>query len=108
MYISTPCPKCKKQVCIDLTITEKLTPATAESTILDVDIVDTCTASDLARDVLNVVSDHIYDGISTHELCRILHDKFRILEQYCCEIVQYIKIELSMYSPDGVHLKYVP
>jgi len=81
LYISTPCPKCKKHVCIDLTITEKLTPATAESTILDVDIVDTCTASDLARDVLNVVSDHIYDGISTHELCRILHDKFKILEQ---------------------------
>ena len=78
MYISTLCPHCEKQVYIDLAITEKLTPAAAESTILSVDIVETCKASDLAKDVLNVVVDHIYDGISTHDLCRILQDQFRI------------------------------
>ena len=45
--------------------------------------------------------------MTTLELCKILKDKFGILEQYCCDIVQRLKVELDMYSPDHRHLYFV-
>ncbi len=107
MYIKTKCPTCGGSVCLDLLIQESVRPANAESEIIDVQVMDACTASELARDVLKELSGYIYDGISKTELCHILKDKFRILDRYCCDIIQQIKIELSMYCHDGVHLKYV-
>gem|GEM_PF-4195980 len=39
----------------------------------------------------------MYNGISTNELCKVLKGKFGVLEQYCCDLVQRLKIELDMY-----------
>lgn len=106
MYVKTICPTCGEPVCLDLLVREKVFLHTSE--IIDVQVLDTCTASELARDVIRELSSYVYDGITKNELCRILKDKFRILERYCCDIIQQIKIELGMYCNDGIHLKYVP
>lgn len=106
MYVKTKCPTCGEPVCLDLLISEKVSLHSTE--IIDVQVLDTCTASELARGVISELAAHVYDGITKAELCRILKDKFRILERYCCDIIQQLKIELGLYCKDGIHLKYIP
>lgn len=108
MYIKTICPVCGEPVCHDLLIREKVKLSTVpETEIIDVQVLDNCTVEGLSHEVLVLLSRYVYNGISTNELCRILKDKFRILERYCCDIVQRLKIELDMYFPDRQHLYYV-
>lgn len=109
MYIKTICPTCGESSYHDLLIhrRETICAGVSSKRVVDVEIVDTCTAQELSHAVLKALSGYVYNGISTRELCRILKDKFRILERYCCDIVQRLKIELDMYCPDGEHLCFV-
>ncbi len=108
MYIKTICPVCGEPVCHDLLIREKVKLSKVpETEIIDVQVLDSCTVDELSHEVLMSLSRYVYNGISTNELCRILKDKFRILERYCCDIVQRLKIELDMYCPDRQHLYFV-
>lgn len=75
--------------------------------VSDIEVVDSLTEEELAHEVLKVLSNHIYNGISTSELCRILKEKFGILARYCCDLIQRLKIELDMYCPDHQHLYFV-
>lgn len=110
MYIKTACPICKSPLCVDLLTRERMLAEGSfpPTETFDIEVMDTCTLQDLARSVISELAGHIYDGIPKTELCRILKDKFRILERYCCDIIQQIKLELGLYCHDGVHLKYVP
>ncbi|WP_370575443.1 hypothetical protein [Methanomethylovorans sp.] len=109
MYIRTVCPTCGEVVYHNLRIHERETIRASNSfiEIMDIGTLDSCTAEDLAHDALKVLSNHIYDGIFTSELCRILKEKFGILARHCCDIVQQLKIELNMYCPDRQHSYYV-
>ena len=107
VYIKTICPTCGEPVLSDLAISYEI-PWGVVSRIVDVEVVDACTLQDLARSVIRELAGHIYDGITKTELCRILKDKFRILERHCCDIIQQIKLELGLYCKDGVHLNFVP
>ena len=62
---------------------------------------------ELVQLVINELWVVMYNWISTNEVCKILKDKFGVLEQYCCDLVQQLKIELDMYCPDRQHLYYV-
>lgn len=110
MYIKTVCPICKSPNCADIVVRDVILEEGAfpPTEIIDIEVVDTCTMQELARDVIQQLAGYVYDGITKTELCRILKDKFRILERYCCDIIQQLKIELGLYCKDGVHLKYVP
>lgn len=109
MYIRTICPTCGEVLYHNLRIHEWETISGSNSTreITDIETLDSCTAEDLSHEILQVLSNHIYDGIPTNELCRILKEKFGILARHCCDIVQRLKIELDMYCPDHQHLYFV-
>jgi hypothetical protein len=77
------------------------------SWITSAEVTDACSPEELAEHATRELSKHVYNGITTHELCKILRDKFGILEQYCCDIVQLLKIRMDMYCPDRQHLYYV-
>ena len=90
-----------------LRVLEEIRKQKTTFSVASVDVTDTVSEEQLAHEVLKVLRSHIYNGISTHELCRILRDRFGVLEQYCCDIVQLLKIEMNMYCPDRQHLYYV-
>ena len=72
-----------------------------------INLVDSVEAEKLALDILRDLQGYVYDGITTRQLCKLLKDKFGVAFQYCCDIVQRLKIELDMYCPDKQHLYYV-
>lgn len=81
MYIMVEDPETGKRLYADISIHEKMLGKGAfpPTEIVDIKVMDTCTADELARDVVRGLPAHIYDGITKIELCRILKDKFRIL-----------------------------
>jgi len=109
MYIKTKCPICGGHPFHDLTIYEKETLVKGRSTreIVKIDVTDSCSPEELSEHVVRELSGHVYDGITALELCKILREKFGVLEQYCCDIVQLLKIRMHMYCPDRQHLYYV-
>ncbi len=109
MYIKSNCPICGGAILHDLRICEKETIIADTSTreIHRIDVLDICTPEELAISAMHELASHVYNGISTNELCKILREKFGVLEQYCCDLVQQLKIELDMYCPDRQHLYYV-
>ncbi|WP_319507171.1 hypothetical protein [uncultured Methanolobus sp.] len=76
-------------------------------TITGIEITDTKSEEELVQCIINELQGIMYNGISTNELCKILKEKLSVLEQYCCDLVQQLKIELDMYCPDRQHLYYV-
>ncbi|TGC07404.1 hypothetical protein [Methanolobus halotolerans] len=109
MYIRTPCAVCGENSFHNVRMRRRTLFLGDKriSWIMGADVTDSCTPEELARSALYVLADHVYNGISTNELCKILKEKFGVLEQYCCDLVQQLKIELDMYCPDRQHLYYV-
>jgi hypothetical protein len=103
MYIKTKCPACGDEHYHNI----RLSRVISTSEIVAAEITDTCSKEELASSVLHELANHVYNGISTHELCKMLKDQFGVLEQYCCDIVQQLKIEMDMYCPDRQHLYFV-
>ncbi|MCQ1535019.1 hypothetical protein FTO70_04810 [Methanosarcina sp. KYL-1] len=77
------------------------------SEVIAAETADICSPEELATSVLHELAGHIYNGMTTSELCKILGDKFGVLEQYYCDIVQRLKVEPDMYCPDHQHLYFV-
>jgi len=109
MYIKTKCATCGERSFHNIRFNRRnlILGDIRISWLTDAEVTDSCTPSELADSVLHELADHVYNGISTHELCKILREKFGVLEQYCCDLVQKLKIELDMYCPDRQHLYYV-
>ncbi|AFV22763.1 hypothetical protein Mpsy_0552 [Methanolobus psychrophilus R15] len=109
MYIKTNIPAYGGKLYHNLRIYERETIIEGRSTreIYRIDVLDTCTPEELARSAMRALAGYVYNGISTNELCKILREKFGVLDQYCCDLVQQLKIELDMYCPDRQHLYYV-
>lgn len=109
MYVKTQCPICGEGSYhnLRLRVVEEIKKHRSIFTLSDVDVTDTVTEEELAHEVLVVLRAHLYNGISTVELCRILKDKFGILARHCCDIIQRLKIEMDMYCPDKQHLYFV-
>ena len=109
MYVKTPCPICGEDSFHYIKLHRRSVFLGDKNTswITAAEVTDTCGPEELAESVLHELSTHVYNGITTFELCKILREKFGVLEQYCCDIVQLLKIELDMYCPDRQHLYYV-
>ncbi|WP_406660932.1 hypothetical protein V7O66_13995 [Methanolobus sp. ZRKC3] len=109
VYIKTTCPTCGDHSFHHVRLHRLTTfhKNKVKSEITSAEVTDSCTPEELATSVLHELAGHVYNGMATLELCKILKDKFGILEQYCCDIVQRLKVELDMYSPDHQHLYFV-
>ncbi len=109
MYIKTKCPICGEDSFNCIRLYQKIVYLGDRkiSWVTSAEVTDTCSPEELASSVLYELSNHVYNGITTNELCKILRDKFGVLEQYCCDIVQLLKIRMHMYCPDRQHLYYV-
>lgn len=112
-YINTRCTKCGnldyhnlKLYCIEQIRFDGKTDIHSYK-IRDIEVTDTVSQEEFAESVLHELADHVYNGITTKELCRILERQFGVMARYCCDVIQRLKIELDMYCPDHNHLYYV-
>jgi hypothetical protein len=114
MYIHTQCKYCKRDNWHDIAVnalehrtTYSDGSQTTDYTIIDLEVDESITEEELAASILRELQGHVYNGITTRQLCKILKDNFGVAFRYCCDIVQRLKIELDMYCPDRQHLYYV-
>jgi hypothetical protein len=75
--------------------------------VKNIDVMDTIAIEDLVRDIIHTLRFSITDGIHIEELCTLIKTKFGIAKAYCYDIIEQIKIELDLYSPDKQHLYFV-
>lgn len=68
---------------------------------------DSASANQLADDIIVSLQEHLYNGITIKKLCKMLHDIYGIVEDYCCDMIQRLKLKLCMYCPDRCHLYFV-
>lgn len=74
---------------------------------MDAELKETVSADKLVDDILSSLAEHLYNGITIKKLCKMLHDIYGIVEDFCCDMIQKIKYELCMYCPDRCHLYFV-
>lgn len=114
MYIRTYCPNCKQANYhgININVLAHTTTFSDRSRAIrylveNIDVDDTISEEDMAVAVLRELEGHVYNGITTRELCHILMDCFGVVAAHCCDLVQKLKIDLDMYCPDRRHLYFV-
>lgn len=61
---------------------------------------ETTSEKEIAVSVMQELRGHVYDGITTCELCRVLKEYFGVVAVYCCDLIQKMKIELDRYCPE--------
>jgi hypothetical protein len=113
VYIKAICPQCKNPVyphvelhCIEKTVQSDLDGASRYA-VEYIEVKDILTEEAMVRHVLHTIQVYLSDGIEVQELCQILKKYYGIASAYCCDLIQTIKIELDMYSPDHRHLYFV-
>ncbi|WP_048065827.1 hypothetical protein [Methanosarcina acetivorans] len=111
MYVKTICPVCRNpafhQIALLLETSSQDPDSAAKYAMENIEVRESVAAEDFVRDVLCTIREYLHDGITTRELCRILKKYYGIATSCCCDLVQRIKIELDMYSPDRRHLYFV-
>lgn len=112
LFIRTCCTQCNnpdyhniKLHALEHTVFDDLTNA-CRYTIEYIEVADTLSEEELAARILKEVRGVLHNGIDIKELCRIIKEYFGVAANYCCDIIQRIKLEAGMYSPDRVHLYY--
>lgn len=80
--------------------------AACRYTINKIEVTDSVSEEELASTILYEIQNQIEDGVSVRQLCRIITDYYGVASNYCCDLIQRIKLELGMYCPDGGHLYY--
>jgi hypothetical protein len=75
--------------------------------VKNIDVMETIAIEDLVRDIIRTLRVSIIDGIRIEELCTLIKKTFGIAKIYCYDIIEQIKIELDLYSPDKQHLYFV-
>ncbi|MBE0522485.1 MAG: hypothetical protein IBX39_09515 [Candidatus Methanoperedenaceae archaeon] len=112
MYIRTSCSNCKKieyhNVKIDAIETMVFNDYEKASSyiIKNINVCDSVSEEELAERVLKEIKPMLQDGTNIIELCRIIQSCFGVASTYCCDLIQRIKLEAGMYSPDKAHLYY--
>lgn len=72
----------------------------------DIYLEDTASEEIFAAQIIRGIKNHIKDGIHIHDLCKILVDLYGVAKNFCCDMIQKIKLELCLYSPDRQRLYY--
>lgn len=105
MYKQSICPYCNKPFYENLRI--HVLEQSGTYTLSQINACEIVTEEELAQSIIHELAGNVYDGITTAELCKILDRQFGLASKYCCDLIQRIKLELDMYSPDRQHLYYV-
>jgi hypothetical protein len=112
LYIRTCCTECGnsdyhnvKLKALEHTVFDDFTTA-YRYTIEYIEVTDTLSEEEMAARILKEVRSVLRNGIDIQELCRIIKEYFGVAANYCCDIIQRIKLEAGMYCPDKVHLYY--
>lgn len=105
MYIKTKCTRCGNPDFHNIRVHGTQTPS--GPAIKSIEISDSISEEDMVSYVIHTVHRYIRDGIEVKELCGILTRCYGIAADYCCDLIQRIKLELDMYCPDRRHLYYV-
>jgi hypothetical protein len=112
MYVRTECTQCKNPDYhnIKLHAIEHMTfedhTNVCRYTLKKIEVTDTTSEEEFASTILKDLRGQIQNGMTIKELCRIITEIYGVADKYCCDLVQRIKLELGMYSPDGGHLYY--
>lgn len=113
MYVRAICPHCRNPIyhsvelhCLEMTPLSDLDSA-SQYVVEHIESKDAITEEALIGHVLNTIGQYLSDGMEVGELCKILKKYYGIAAAYCCDLIQRIKIELDMYSPDHMHLYFV-
>ncbi|WP_135606843.1 hypothetical protein [Methanococcoides sp. NM1] len=113
MYEKTTCPHCSKtfyqnlRVRVREDVYQRGSERIHKQTVTDVEMADSLSEEQLARDILLELEGYVYNGMTTDEFCKLLKKYFGVASKYCCDLIQRMKIELDMYCPDHQHLYFV-
>ena len=113
MYVRTHCPVCGTEQYHNIKLhaleTKQFSDLcnAARYAVEYIEVSDTLTEEEFARDILRSMRLHVHDGVDVRELCNVLKNTYGIAAAHCCDLIQRIKIELGMYCPDRKHLYYV-
>jgi len=80
---------------------------TEHKSIKDIEVTDTVSEEEFACCIIRELRPHMHNGMTTGEFCKILKDNFGVASTNCCDLIQRMKVELDMYSPDCHHLFFV-
>ncbi len=112
MYIRTQRTQCGnvdyhniKLHALEHTMFGDLTQA-CRHTIQHVEVTNTISEGEMAALIMQELRGRVHHGIEISDLCRIIKECFGLAVNYCCDIIQRIKLEAGMYSPDKVHFYY--
>ncbi|AAM07194.1 hypothetical protein [Methanosarcina acetivorans] len=105
MYIKSKCPVCGSNNFHNVQV--RIEETRKNLSLKDVNVTDTVTDEELAREVLHGLKPHVCDGITIRELCRVIKKYYGVAAAYCCDLVSRLKIEMGMYCPDRRHLYFV-
>lgn len=100
MYVKSRCPRCGNPNWHDVHV------AFGEDIWKETHIKDTVSEGIFVAQVIRGVRDYVKEGMKISELCRLLVEFFDIARNLCCDLIENIKLELCLYSPDGKHLHY--
>ncbi|MFH0903674.1 MAG: hypothetical protein V1854_00605 [Methanobacteriota archaeon] len=112
MFIRTQCTQCGnadyhnvKLHALEHTVFDDLIQA-CRYTVENIEVADTISEEAMATLIMCELRGQVKNGIEISDLCKIIKEYFGVAANYCCDIVQRIKLEAGMYSPDKVHLYY--
>ncbi len=112
MFIRTRCTQCSnadyhnvKLHALECTIFDDLTSA-CRYTIEHIEVADTISEEEMATRIMYELRGQVRNGVEISDLCKIVKEYFGIAANYCCDIIQRIKLEAGMYCPDRKHLYY--
>ncbi|WP_440945150.1 hypothetical protein ACSAZL_13415 [Methanosarcina sp. T3] len=105
MYVKSKCPICGSSNFHNVRV--RIEETRRNLSIKDIEVTDTVTDEELAREVLHGLKTYVYGGVDIRELCRVLKKYYNVAAAYCCDLVARLKIEMGMYCPDRRHLYYV-
>lgn len=105
MYVKTKCPYCENELFQNVRI--RIVETQNSITIGNIEVGDSITEEGMVRHVLKTIKRYLNDGMEVRELYKILTKCYGIASNYCCDLIQRIKIELDLYCPDGKHLCFV-
>ena len=113
MYVRTECSHCEKpayhngrlHALVHLPF-DYLDHATCY-TLAHIEVSESITEHEMAHSILQDLRGWVYDGMSIWGLCRTIKDNYGVAVRCCCDIIESLKLDLCMYSPDRKHLKVI-
>lgn len=109
MWVKVGCPTCGEELYINIRMgyVVRVSKGIPTVGITDIEPTDTCTSSELLRDMIKTIKPLIKDGIPVIELHKMISIGHGLPEKYCYDILQKLKDEMELCCPDKEHLYHI-